>query len=314
VVLNNYSTNSDYLVGAVVVLFFPDAKLIERLFSSLSNEVAKIYVIDNTPMEAVAWLSPEWFETKGYSVVYRALGDNYGIAKAQNVAIELAVESGCDHVIFFDQDSAIPKGMVGELLKTEEWLLSNDINVGSVGPIFIDEKSNRYSHFIRHSRFLINRIEVSSENYSLIKTDYLISSGCLIRADVLKKVGLFRENLFIDWLDIEWALRAGRLGFSHYATPTATMLHSIGDGFIKFGKRSVNLHNDVRNYYIVRNACYLLLDSQIDKKWRANILLKIPLWVIFYTLTSKSKLKALKRLLQACFDGFSGRMGRCYEK
>jgi hypothetical protein len=57
-----------------------------------------------------------------------------------------------------------------------------------------------------------------------------------------------------------------------------------------------------------------VLDSQIDKKWRANILLKIPLWVIFYTLTSKSKLKALKRLLQACFDGFSGRMGRCYEK
>lgn len=312
--MKEYSAINDHLVGAVVVLFFPDAKLVERLLSSLSNEVEKIYVIDNTPGKAVAWSSQEWFETKGYSVVYRALGDNYGIAKAQNIGIELAIESGCDHVIFFDQDSAIPKGMVKELLKTEELLLKSAVKVGSVGPIFIDEKSDRYSHFIRHSRFLINRIEVSSVNYNLIKADYLIASGSLIRTYVLKEVGLMRENLFIDWVDIEWGLRAGRLGFSHYATPSATMLHSIGDGFIKFGKRSVNLHNDVRNYYIVRNACHLLLDPQIDKKWRTNIFLKIPLWVIFYTFTSKSKFKALKRLLRACFDGFSGRMGRYHEK
>lgn len=306
------SALNNHLIGAIVVLFFPEAKLIERLLNSLINEVEKIYVIDNTPEKALAWPSQEWFLTKGYNVVYRPLGDNYGIAKAQNIGIELAMQSGCDHVILFDQDSAIPKGMIKELFFTEQLLLSRSVNVGSVGPIFIDEKTGKYSNVIKHGRFLINRIKVSPADAAPINADYLIASGSLIRTHVLKIVGLMRENLFIDWVDIEWGLRAGRLGFSHYAVPSATMLHSIGDEFVNVGTHPVNLHNDVRNYYIVRNACHLLLDSQIDKKWRTNILLKIPLWVIFYSLTSKSKFKSLKRLLRACFDGFSGHLGRYF--
>jgi rhamnosyltransferase len=308
--LNNITVINNNLIGAVIVLFFPNTELLTRLLNSLRDEVGQIYIVDNTPNEALDWLSQDWFLTNGYDVVYKPLGDNYGIAKAQNVGIELAIQDACDHIALFDQDSAIPKGMLKELLLTEQSLLEKSINVGIIGPIYIDEKTGNRCDVIRHGRFFISKIKVTPEDNTPINADYLISSGSLIRTSVLKSVGLMREDLFIDWVDIEWGLRATRLGFLHFAVPSVTMFHSIGDKFVKVGRRNINVHNDIRNYYIVRNACHLLLDSNVDNKWRMNILLKIPLYIIFYTSTSSSKIKSFKRLVQACFDGFTGRLGK----
>ena len=308
--MENTAVINKHLIGAVIVLFFPDAELLTRLLNSLSDEVGGIYIVDNTPDKSLDWLSQDWFLMNGYDVVYRSLGDNYGIAKAQNVGIELAIQNGCDHVALFDQDSAIPKGMIKELLLTEQALLSQSVNLGIVAPIYIDEKTGNRCDVIRHARFFINKIKVTPEDKQPINADYLISSGSLIRVEVLKKVGLMREDLFIDWVDIEWGLRATRLGFLHFAVPTVTMFHSIGDRFVKVGKRTLNVHNDIRNYYIVRNACHLMLDSQVDSRWRVNIFLKVPAFIVFYTLTSEFKFKSFKRLLRACYDGFTGRLGR----
>jgi rhamnosyltransferase len=305
---------TDSKIAAIVVLYLPDEALLNRLLNSLRGTVGDIYIVDNTPVIKNTWVSLNWFVTKNHNVAYHPLGDNYGIAKAQNVGIELAIQSGCDHIALFDQDSAIPKGMINELLLIEQKLLGDSVNVGAVGPMFIDEKTGNGSNVFRHGRFLFNKIQVAPEEKSPINADYLISSGSLIRVSVLKVVGLMREDLFIDWVDIEWGLRAARLGFSNFAVPNVTMFHSIGDRFVKVGKRTINVHNDIRNYYIVRNACHLLLDSKIDNRWRVNILLKIPIWVIFYTVTSESKFKSFKRLLRACLDGFSGTLGRYSER
>lgn len=304
------SAKNGHVIAAIIVLFFPNDRLLERLLNSLINEVGIIYVIDNTPEAALDWLSYEWFLMKGHNVVYKSLGDNYGIAKAQNVGIESAIASGCDYVILFDQDSAISKGMIKELLLAEQLLLSSSVSVGAIGPIYVDEKTGAYQRIVGHSLFFIKKINVTPVDKFPINADYLISSGSLIRTSVLKSVGLMREDLFIDWVDIEWCLRATRLGFSHFAIPKATMFHSIGDSFVKVGDRSLNIHNDMRNYYIVRNACHLLLDSQVNNRWRANIFFKVPLFVTFYTLTSEFKFKSFKRLLRACFDGFLGHLGR----
>ena len=307
-------TNIQSLVGAIIVLYMPDSKLLDRLLSSLVGQVGMIYIIDNTPTKLYGGFLEELHLKKNANIVYHPLGENYGIAKAQNVGIKLAVEGGCDHIVFFDQDSALPKGMMNELLLIEKKLLDDSVNVGVIGPIYIDEKTGNHSNVIRHGRFTVNKIQVTHKDKFPIRADYLISSGSLIRVSVLNSVGLMREDLFIDWVDVEWGMRAGRLGFLNFAVPSVTMIHSIGDSFCMVGKRAFFLHNDIRNYYIVRNACHLLMDCKIDNSWRINIALKIPAWLIFYTLTSEAKLKSFKRLLRACMDGFSGRLGRYLER
>lgn len=303
-------STKDSKIAAVIVLYFPDETLLNRLLNSLSDNVSEQFVIDNTPSSNQTRISESFFLSRNYNVHYHALGDNYGIAKAQNVGIELAIKHHCDHVIFFDQDSSASQDMIAKLLSAELELLAHGVNVGSVGPIFIDEKTGDRSKIIRYGNLLVNRISVSSDDVKPILADYLIASGSLIRISVLQEVGLMKDDLFIDWVDIEWALRAGNLGYLHFVIPKAVMLHSLGDDYVNVGMCNINLHCDIRNYYIVRNACNLLLNSMMGRRFRTNVFFKIPAYVLFYSITSKSRFTTLKLLLRACADGFFGRLGK----
>lgn len=302
------------IIAAIVVTYLPNELLLNRILRSICNEVKHVYVIDNTPTESVDWLSAEWLAKSGLDVGYHPLGDNFGIAKAQNVGIEFAIRDGCDHVILFDQDSAPLAGMINKLANAELKLLASGIKVGSVGPLFLDEKTNEYAPAIRHIGFMIRKIKVTPSESLPVLADYLISSGSLIRISVFQKIGVMKEELFIDWVDIEWGLRACNFCYSNFLVPEAIMLHSIGDEVTSIGNRRINLHSDIRNYYIVRNACHLLLDKSIKWQWRANIFFKIPQYVIFYSFKtlSKKRTKSFIILVRACFDGFSGRLGKAF--
>jgi rhamnosyltransferase len=302
----------DSKVAAVIVLYFPDEILLDRLLNSLRDTASNLFVIDNTPSDKLTWVSINWFTSRNHHIDYHALNNNYGIAKAQNLGIELAISHNCDHVILFDQDSAAPPEMIMKLLSEERALLANGVKVGSVGPAFIDEKTHEYAKVIRYGNVFVNRISVSSKDVKPIQADYLIASGSLIGVAVLQEVGLMRDDLFIDWVDIEWALRAGSLGYLHFVIPKLTMLHSIGDDYVDVGMRKVNLHSDIRKYYIVRNACNLVLNPVMGRRFRTNVILKIPAYVLFYSMTSKLHFASLKLLLRACADGFSGRLGKAF--
>ena len=67
----------------------------------------------------------------------------------------------------------------------------------------------------------------------MTESDHLISSGSLIRLDVFDKVGLMLEELFIDFVDIEWGMRAKKNGYICYIANNVLMKHSIGDKSVK---------------------------------------------------------------------------------
>lgn len=306
-------TSADHMqakIAAVVILYLPTEKTLVRLLHSLQGTVSQICVIDNTPTSQISWVSHAWFSGRGFDVHYRQLGDNMGIAKAQNVGIAMGIESACDHVILFDQDSEASPNMVKTLLAEERLLLSQGIKVGSLGPSFIDEKTNQYAPAMKQGWFFVKHIPIHVGDTKPITVDFLIASGTLIRTQVLQDVGLMMDELFIDWVDIEWSLRAGRLQYAHFMIPKTVMYHKIGDDFIDIGVKKVNIHSDIRKYYIVRNACSLLRDRQMTIKWRVNTACKVPAYMFIYLLSSDSKINLLKLLLRAVADGFSKRLGK----
>jgi rhamnosyltransferase len=128
------------IIGAIIVTYFPNEILLLRLLQSIGSQVKKIYIIDNTPHGDKIWLTSEWLSKLELNIDYHLLGENYGIAKAQNIGIDLAVKDGCDHVILFDQDSSPAREMIGKLAKVELKLINAGVKVGSVGPLFLDEK------------------------------------------------------------------------------------------------------------------------------------------------------------------------------
>ncbi len=295
-------------VAAIIVLFHPDPSLLERLLASVANQVKTIYLVDNTPTgQANNFTVPLPYQSQ---TSYVALGENQGIASAQNIGINQALAAAHTHVLLLDQDSALPYGMVQSLLETEKLLRSKGESVAAVGPVFQDEKTEEYSPVIRATYFLVRKISIDLSSKVPLESDHLISSGSLISAEALARIGLMKEELFIDWVDIEWGVRARSLGYRCFICPNIVMRHSIGDSAVQMLGKSINLHSDTRNYYIVRNAAFLLKSVYMGWRWRAAIAVKIPNYILFYSLSSNRRIRCFRLLIRGFLDGLSGRLGR----
>jgi len=60
-----------------------------------------------------------------------------------------------------------------------------------------------------------------------------ISSGSLMTFRTFEKIGRFREELFIDYVDTEYCMRAGRFGIPVVAAKDAGIVHSLEYSFPK---------------------------------------------------------------------------------
>jgi rhamnosyltransferase len=294
-------------VAAIVVLYHPKRDTLERLLRSITDQVAIIFVVDNTaePTEESVELIRR-FEPQAH---YLPMGDNRGIASAQNTGIRAAIDADCSHVLLLDQDSVLPVGMVNRLRSGEEQLLRKHRQVAAVGPQFWDEKTGKAYPAVQLGYFRIRKIYLNKESTEPVETDYLIASGSMLRISVLREVGLMREDLFIDWVDVEWGLRARSMGFRSYHIPDALMTHNVGDAVVSILGRDVHVHSDIRNYYMLRNALYLFRLKSMGWRWRITFAPRIPCYLLIYPFLSGNRRDNLRMIWRALIDGVSGRLG-----
>lgn len=130
---------------------------------------------------------------------------NIGIAAAQNYGVRYAIENNFDYLFFLDQDSISPANIINELLLQYDYLCSNFMTVGAIGPRAFNRCENKeYRGNVKKGKKINNEITEVSE---------LISSASLIAISNFEKVGLMDETLFIDGVDHEWCWRANlRMG------------------------------------------------------------------------------------------------------
>ena len=277
---------------------------------SLEDQVDAIFVIDNTPVNESVPKDDLFPPHRKVPLHYIAQGENTGVAAAQNLGIRAALAAGVSHIILFDQDSLPADGMVQSLLSAEDKLIKNGMQVAAVGPVTIDQRNGSVSPVVRYSYLGLQTIPVNLSKSTMVESHFLMASGCLIRASVLSSVGVMREDLFIDWVDNEWGLRARNLGLRCYVVTEARMKHSVGDGvFILLGKQ-MHLHTETRNYYLLRNAIYLMRVRTMGLRWKLSFLPRLPLYLVVYPLLAEHKLRHFSTLVRALFDGMNGRLGR----
>lgn len=301
-------------VIATVVLFNPNLALLKRLYKSLHNQVDSIVFLDNSEDKLIKEDVKNWInQLISSDITYVDLHKNHGIAYAQNRGIEVAKERGARFVLLLDQDSALPNSMVSDLVSVYESLMNTNHKVATVGPSFLDEKSNALARIIRYDNIGIQKI-IPDESKDFERAHHIISSGSLIPMKILDEVGWMKESLFIDMVDTEWCIRAKRKGYDSYVAPRVIMRHSIGDEFVSVGQRKVNLHSDFRNYFIVRNSVYVVLYEQISLNFKVAQLTRVPLYILFYSYHSKRRLYSLGLLTKAVIDGIFKNMGKGHFK
>ncbi|MEO6922094.1 MAG: glycosyltransferase family 2 protein [Collimonas sp.] len=295
--------DSGQSVCAVIVTYNPEKDALNRLIAAIKRQVKWIVVIDNASNNSVADI------VEDADVLYLPSPKNEGIAGGQNRGIEWAIKNDATHVLIFDQDSEPEHDMLEKLLLAESRLIELGHEVAAVGPSYIDVKSGEISPFTSLEGWHIrNKFSPDFENYT--EALCLISSGQLIRCAVIHKVGAMREDLFIDFVDIEWGLRAGAKGYKSFGVFNAHMNHNFGDSYVKIGKKTLSLHSPLRHYYIMRNSILMYRANYIPLGWKIADGIKFFKRFLSYIIFSENKFEHLKWMMFGIKDGLIGRAGK----
>jgi rhamnosyltransferase len=296
-------------VAGVVVAFHPDPRALEKLLAAARPQLASLVVIDNTPAAAVTPIpgSP--------GVEHVARGFNAGLAAGLNQGCEWARAHGASFVLMFDQDSVPADDMLDQLIRAWDAAERAGIRVAAAGPRFSDDRGAPVYPFLRLGT-LRNKVLVPKPSDAFLRTDVLITSGCLVSLAALDDVGAMDESLFIDNVDLEWGFRARHKGWSLIGAPRAMLDHRIGDEHVQapwwarlLGKKIAIRHGPSRLYYITRNRIRLYWMRHVPAAWKLQDLLRLPGKILLGLWLAPDRGAAATALARGVADGLADRGG-----
>ncbi len=223
-------------VSGVVVLYHPDDSIVKNIQSYI-NFIDNLYVVDNSGLicsDIVVSIK------KIRNCVYVNNEENLGLGRALNIGAEMALDNDADWLLTMDQDSRFCEGALMYML---QWLNNNYIdNVGIVSPV---HKIADYT--------------VIPDN-KIIDASIVMTSGNLLNLEAYVKVGAFREDFFIDYIDHEYCLRLMSSNYKILVHCNSILEHNLGQSRYVYFFGLVTNHNPVRRYYITRNRLKVIKD------------------------------------------------------
>jgi rhamnosyltransferase len=298
-------------VHAVIVTFEPDLRDLAALLHSLAPQVHAIEVVDNgstrDPSEVLGTVA-------NTSIELTRLPSNFGIAYAQNIGMLRALHGGADFVLLSDQDSQAEPDAVRLLLEAYRNAEAEpgSAPVAAVGPATVDQRTGALSFFWRTGE-VPWRWRPGPSCADVASVEFLIASGTLIPAHVLRALGGMRSEYFIDHVDTEWSFRARHAGFRLLGSAAARLQHRLGDKVHKIwlGRvRHVAHHSPLRDYYMFRNTLLLLRHRWIPAYWRRHLMGRLLQFAAFFLIFGDQRLHRARLMLRALRDGWACRSGK----
>lgn len=287
-------------ISVIIVTFNPDINKLSSLLDFILFENINIIIVDNNSKNSD---EIRGLLKKSSLIDVEVVGENKGIAYAQNLGIKISKNKNSDYVLFFDQDSSIDSNFISNLYLEFIDLKNKNINIAAIGPRFIDEKRKFYFPALKLNEYnLIEKINV--ENITTPKeVSVLISSGSLVSIESLSKIGVMREEFFIDFVDTEWCFRALSKGYKIFVSSSAIMKHSIGDDTIEILTFKIPVHSGYRRYYRIRNLFFMWKMTYIPKRLTFKLMLSNFFHQILLFVLKRNKLDYVKYYYKGVKDG-----------
>lgn len=297
--------NSNNSIAAIVVTYNPVVSDLNIFLLNLSSQVDKIIIVDNASKNINELLD---FQEKIPNIVFIKNNDNEGLAFAQNQGVRYVKDIlNFEFLMVFDQDSNVDDNFVSSLYEGYLELKEAGNSVAAVGPVYYDAKTNELYPATKYVGPFIKRIEPSFEP---VEVTFIIASGSLIPVKMFDEVGIMNEDFFIDYIDVEWCLRAKSKGFGSYMVPKAKMIHTIGDNRMNLFGRKISIHSPLRRYYLIRNSFIISKLNYIPFGYKLRELVFNLLRFFIFILISENKKEVLKFSLQGFHDGVKGKVGK----
>lgn len=269
---------------ALVTLYFPDDKVRGNIIQ-LSKFVDKIVLLDNTPD---ADNSSLFSEIK--NIEYIAYKKNLGLSEAFNHYLKTLPEN-C-YIIFFDQDSFCPEGLVGQL-KNDYQVCCVELNrKGIVGPAYFEENAGR----------LMVPKQKEEVSAGLYKVKSIITSGMFTELDVMRQAGFWNDEIFLDMADWDLCWRVERNDFFCCLSTNAVLTHRLGKNVHHFCGFEIEEWASFRVYYQTRDCLYLLRKAYVPFKFRIRFILMLTIRPVLYLIFLPDKKKRLHYFIKGIND------------
>ena len=291
----------------VVIAFNSDLDRVRLSLAAFREQLDGVILSDNSPnLEIRRGLKALAAEHPGF-VTYIGNAENMGIGAALNVGAREAVRQGAEWVMTIEDDNTPEPGMVEMMFDAYFALSAEDqTKVASIAP---------------------NYTQLTGFAFPLgeprLTEDGAITSAEIVKASIYPVVGWYDENLFMDFVDGEFAHRVWQHGFKTLLVPNAILKHRLGFPTTRrfFGK-TVRVPNypPFRYYFMMRNATFLYVRNfrkymLNNNHWRDAIWATIvPRYLIKAMLFEQKKWPKFKMACRGWWDGIRGKMDRAYAR
>lgn len=228
-----------------------------RCLSSLRESEfrpAMILVFDNGSMDG----SAERLQAEFPEIQLVSGGDNLGFSEGNNRAAKILLDAGMDYVWILNNDTEVPPDCLGWLVRA----LEEDPAVGAASPKiwFMDGRTIIcYAGAVCHPwTFEVKWRGLREEDIGTYDSpeDTEILTGCsmLVRAAVLREIGLFNRTFFAYSEDVDWSQRAIGQGIRLRYEPRATLWHKMFGSSVSRSHRGAPLSSPRAEYLVTRNV------------------------------------------------------------
>jgi rhamnosyltransferase len=235
--------------GVIFVLYHPTKEFLQNLAKARAA-CKNLVAVDNSP-DADPQLHT-CLREQGIHVIFNR--NKGGLAGAYNRGAEALLAQQCDVIFLMDQDSDIEPSFFKSMMDA---CVSLGTDTFLMGPKIYEINLKKCMAVFQPGKHLPKRLHIDDETEGLFPSLCIISSGSAISASAYRKLGAFREDYFIEYIDIEYSLRAVSQNVPVYMNAAVTMRQTTGQ-IERHGKGFTTNHQAWRRYYGARNAVHCL--------------------------------------------------------
>ena len=264
-----------------------------------------IIVVDNGSTDGTAGMVTKHFP--GVTIITAPV--NLGFAGGNNLGIERALAEGADYVCLLNNDTVVDPHFLEELLR----VAVEDPRTGILGSriLYHDRPDRVWSQGIAVNRIsgriytTYNNLKDSEVSGIITEVDAVSGASMLLKREMLREVGLLDEDYYLCFEDVDFCLRAGRMGYKRVTVSSSRVWHKVSSSM-------GGEYSEMTVYYATRN--HLLVGKKqlggtlILRGIRSSLIMLYTL--IFAAVTSGAprgpKIRAWR---QGVRDYFRGRFG-----
>ncbi|QBK77614.1 glycosyltransferase family 2 protein [Myroides odoratimimus] len=228
-------------VSGAIVLYNNNRQMLEDAIKSfLSNDwIECLYLVDNSPSDSLSDL-----KLLDSRIIYIFNPSNPGFGAAHNIALKKSIENSVKYHLVLNPDVYFDNSVMETLTE----FMEENVDIGNVMPLvkypdksiqyvckllptpydWIGRRFNPIKSMVE-KRNLLFELKFTGYN-NIMDVPYL--SGCFmfLRCDVIKKVGMFDENIFMYGEETDLCRRIIDKGFRTVFYPDVSIYHHFAKG------------------------------------------------------------------------------------